>query len=67
MGYADRDSDPKKPEADAEPKPQIYRAIWMRKPGDLDYEEDEGETVGNRETNPRREPVMSGPEPRPTH
>jgi hypothetical protein len=59
MGYADGDSDPKKPEADGELKPQIYRAKWMRKPGDPDYEEDDGETAGSRET------VMSDPEPSP--
>jgi hypothetical protein len=41
MGYADGDSDPKKPDGAVEPKPQIYRATWMRKPGDPDYEEDE--------------------------
>lgn len=57
MGYADGDSDPKKPECEVAPKPQIYRATWMRKPGDPDYEEDEGETAGSRE------PVMSDPEP----
>jgi hypothetical protein len=39
MGYADRDSDLKKPEGDSEPKPQIYVASWMRKPGDPGYEE----------------------------
>jgi hypothetical protein len=40
MGYADGDSGPKKPEGDGEPKHQIYRAKWIRKPGDPDYEED---------------------------
>jgi hypothetical protein len=65
MGYADGDSDPKKPEGGGEPKPQIYRAAWMRKPGDPDYEEDEGETTGSRETSTRREPVMGDPEPPP--
>jgi hypothetical protein len=57
MGYADGDFDPKKPEGEVAPKPQIYRATWMRKPGDPDYEEDEGETAGG--------PVMNGPEPSP--
>jgi hypothetical protein len=61
MGYADGDSDPKKPEGDGGPKPQIYRAAWMRKPGDPDYEEDDGETVGSQETSTRREPGMSYP------
>jgi hypothetical protein len=28
-------------EGDGEPKHQIYRAKWMRKPGDPDYEEDD--------------------------
>jgi hypothetical protein len=37
----------------------------MRKPGDPDYEEDEGETADDRETSTRREPVMSDPEPPP--
>jgi hypothetical protein len=63
MGYADGDSDPKKLDGEVEPKPQIYRAAWMRKPGDPDYEEDDGETVGSRETSTPSEPVMSGPEP----
>jgi hypothetical protein len=45
MGYADGDSDPKKPEGKVEPKPQIYRAAWMRKPGDPDYEEDVSELL----------------------
>jgi hypothetical protein len=27
-------------------RPQFYRAKWMRKPGDPDYEEDQGETAG---------------------
>jgi hypothetical protein len=31
-----------KPDGEGDPKPQIYRATWMRKPGDPDYEEDEG-------------------------
>ena len=35
--------------------PNIYRAKWMRKPGDPDYEEDEGETVGGAETSTRPE------------
>jgi hypothetical protein len=66
MGYADGDSDPKKPgEGDGEPKHQIYRAKWMRKPGDPDYEEDDGETAGSQETSTRREPVMSGAEASP--
>ena len=30
--------------------PGLYRAKWMRKPGDPDYEEDEGETAAGRET-----------------
>jgi hypothetical protein len=63
MGYTDGNSDPKKPEGVDEPKPQIYRATWMRKPGDPDYEEDDGETARSRETSTRREPVMSDPEP----
>jgi hypothetical protein len=63
LGYADGDSDPKKPDGEVAPKPQIYRAAWMRKPGDPDYEEDEGETAGSRETSTPREPVMSDPEP----
>jgi hypothetical protein len=44
LGYAD--SEPQKPngQGDVDPKPQIYRAKWMRKPGDPDYEEDDGET-----------------------
>ena len=48
MGYADGDSDPKKPEGEAEPKHSIYVAAWMRKPGDPGYEEDEGEAAGSR-------------------
>jgi len=44
-------------------RPKIYRAKWMRKPGDPDYEEDEGETAGGGETTTRREPVISDPEP----
>jgi hypothetical protein len=64
MGYADSNS--KKPsEGDGEPKHQIYRAKWMRKPGDPDYEEDD-EMDGGRETSPRREPVMSDPEHSPS-
>jgi hypothetical protein len=47
------------------PEPSIYRAKWMRKPGDPDYEEDEGETAGGWETSTRREPVMGNPEPPP--
>jgi hypothetical protein len=39
LGYADGDSDPKKPEGDGDSKPQIYVASWMRKPGDPEYEE----------------------------
>jgi hypothetical protein len=65
LGYADGDTDPKKPDGDGEPKYQIYRAVWMRKPGDPDYEEDDGETDGSREISTRREPVMSGPETSP--
>jgi hypothetical protein len=45
MGYADGDSDPKKPEGEVDSKPRIYVAKWMRKPGDPEYEEDEGETA----------------------
>lgn len=52
-------------EGEGEPKPQIYRAAWMRKPGDPDYEEDDGETAGSRETSTRHEPVMNSPEPSP--
>jgi hypothetical protein len=66
LGYMD--SEPQKPkegEGEGEPKPQIYVAEWMRKPGDPDYEEDEGETAGSREASTRREPVMSDPEPPP--
>jgi hypothetical protein len=37
-------------EGEAEPKHSIYVAAWMRKPGDPEYEEDEGETAGSRET-----------------
>lgn len=58
----------KKPGDEDEPepeRPQIYRAAWMRKPGDPDYEEDEGQTAGGREINTPLEPVMSVPEPRP--
>jgi hypothetical protein len=36
-------------EGEGEPKPQIYVAAWMRKPGDPEYEDDEGETAGSRE------------------
>jgi hypothetical protein len=46
-------------------RPQIYRASWMRNPGDPDYEEDEGRTADGPETSARREPVMSDPEPPP--
>jgi len=46
-------------------RPQIYRAKWMRKPGDPDYEEDEGETAGGQETSTPSEPVQSSPEPPP--
>jgi hypothetical protein len=64
LGYAD--ADPKKPGYEDEPeKLDVYRAKWMRKPGDSDYEEDEGETAGSRETRTRCEPIMSGPEPPP--
>ena len=45
--------------------PDVYRAKWMRKPGDPDYEEDEGETAGGGETTTRRDPVMGDPEPPP--
>jgi hypothetical protein len=38
LGYAD--SDPKKPDAGEDDKPSIYRAKWLRKPGDPDYEDD---------------------------
>ena len=58
----------KKPGDEDEPepeRPQIYRAKWMRRPGDPDYEEGDGETVGSRETSTRREPVMSDPQPPP--
>lgn len=37
----------------------------MRKPGDPDYEEDEGETAGGPEASTPLEPVMSAPEPPP--
>jgi hypothetical protein len=50
---------------EAEPKHSIYVAAWMRKPGDPEYEEDEGETAGSREASTPREPVMSDPEPPP--
>jgi hypothetical protein len=65
LGYAD--SEPQKPsgEGEGEPKPQIYRAKWMRKPGDPDYEEDDGEAADSGETSTRRETVMSAPEPAP--
>ena len=59
---------PNKPGDEDEPepeRPQFYRARWMRKPGDPDYEEDEGETAGSREASTPREPVMSDPEPPP--
>ena len=46
--------------------PDIYRAKWMRKPGDPDYEEDEGEKACGEETSTRPEPVMSDPEPTPS-
>jgi hypothetical protein len=65
MGYAERIPIRRKPEGDGEPKPQIYRATWMRKPGDPDYEEDEGEKAGSWETTTRHEPVMSSSEPSP--
>jgi hypothetical protein len=64
LGYAD--SNPKKPgegEGEGDSKPNIYVAAWMRKPGDPDYEEDDGETAGSREISTRREPVMSDPGP----
>ena len=58
----------KKPGDQDEPeseKPQIYSA-WMRKPGDPDYEEDEGETAGGGGgTSTLSEPVISDPEPPP--
>jgi hypothetical protein len=59
--------DSKKPgdEDEPEPAPQIYRAKWMRKPGDPDYEEDDGQTVGDQD-NTRPEPVMSVSEPPPS-
>jgi hypothetical protein len=43
IGYADADSDPKKPdegEGQGDSKPNIYVAKWMRKPGEW-YPEDE--------------------------
>ncbi len=62
----------KKPDGEDDKKPSffrafpdIYRAKWMRKPGDPDYEEDEGETAGGLETSTSREPVTSDPEPQP--
>ena len=64
LGYADGDSDPKKSEGEGEPKPQIYRAKWIRKPGDPDYE-DEEEMDSSRGASTRHEPVMSSPEPPP--
>jgi hypothetical protein len=64
LGYAASESQkPKEGDGDGEPKYQIYRASWMRKPGDPDYEEDDGETDGSREISTRRAPVMSDPEP----
>jgi hypothetical protein len=36
-------------EGECDSKPQIYVAASMRKPGDPDYEDDEGETAGSRE------------------
>jgi hypothetical protein len=56
MGYADADSDPKKPddgEGPGAPKPDIYVASWMRKPGEREPE-DEDEMDGSGETGPRR-------------
>jgi hypothetical protein len=47
-------------------RPQIYRAAWMRKPGDPDYEEDEGETAGGGEITTRSEPVIGDPGPLPS-
>jgi hypothetical protein len=39
LGYADGNSDPKKPEGEGDSKPKIYVAAWMRKPGDPEYED----------------------------
>jgi hypothetical protein len=44
LGYADSEQQKPDGEGEAAPKPNIYRAAWMRKPGDPDYEEEEGET-----------------------
>ena len=63
LGFVD--SDPKKldgREDEEDLKPQFYRAKWLRKPGDPDYEEDEGETAGSLEASTSPEPVMSDPE-----
>jgi hypothetical protein len=66
LGYAASESQkPKEGDGDGEPKYQIYRAVWMRKPGDPDYEEDEGETDGGPEMSVRRELLRSCPEPPP--
>ena len=59
---SNKPGDEDEPEPD---KPKFHRATWMRKPGDPDYEEDEGETAGGAETSTHPEPVMSDPEPTP--
>jgi hypothetical protein len=62
LGYAD--SDLKKPgaeEGEGDPKATFYRAKWMRKPGDPDYEEDEALDTELRVVNP--EPVAKPTEP----
>ena len=67
LGYGD--SDPKKPgEEEGEGKPQhtIYRAKWMRKPGDPDYEEDEAMdaelgTVNQAVSSPEPPPMSARP------
>ncbi len=64
LGYAD--PDPTKPKGEEpEVTHNVYRAKWMRKPGDPDYEDDEGETAGGAETSTRSEPAISDPEPTP--
>jgi hypothetical protein len=51
-------------EGEGDPKPDIYVARWMRKPGSGGTQ-DEGETEIDREPSMRREAVPSSPEPPP--
>jgi hypothetical protein len=48
------------------PEPQIYRASWLRKPGDPEFVVVAGETAGGGGgTSTLSEPVISDPEPPP--